>query len=377
MAISAALTPGCSPEQSTTPTTASSPAVELQADLARLQAEHETVPGFAIAVLQFGESPVSAATGVANPDGRPLTATTPLRIASNTKTLVAAAVLRLWEQDRIDLDATVDTLISVRHSDMLNADGYDTGAMTVRQLLMHASGLNDHFASDAFRELVLADPDRVWTRTDQLAVLVDKTDPLGAPGVRYAYSDSGYLLLGEMIERITRAPLGEAVRALLRLDEIGLENTWWDGAELPPDGVVERAHQWLGSIDSFPIHGSVDTHGGGGLIASVEDMARFLEALFAGAVFEDPATLTLMTTAPGHPPDSPYRIGLFAGELDGLAVYGHGGFWGTDALVLPELKLAVAGAALDQAGSHAIRHFARELAAGAVRRSNGAAVDTR
>ncbi|MDJ0879086.1 MAG: serine hydrolase domain-containing protein, partial [Halieaceae bacterium] len=271
---------------------------QLGERLAALQAERPEIPGFAAAILTFDGEMVSAATGVADPSGRDMTANTPVRIASITKTFVAATVLRLWEQDRIDLDAPIGELIAEAHVELLSSDGYDTQAITVRHLLMHAGGLNDHFASDAYKEKVLGDPQRIWTRTDQLQLLVATTDPVAPPGERFAYSDSGYLLLGEVIERTTGQPLSLAVRELTRLDAIGLNKSWWDEVDQRPADVPDRAHQWLDGIDSYPIHGSVDAFGGGGLVASVEDVARFFTALFNNEVFDDPATLALMIEAP-------------------------------------------------------------------------------
>ena len=226
---------------------------------------------------------------------------------------------------------------------------------------MHASGLNDHFAGDAFKGMVLGEPAREWTRTDQLKVMVDTTDPLASPGESYAYSDTGYILLGEVIERITGESLGRAVRRLTKLDEIGLTEAWWDTEEMPSENVPHRAHQWLGDIDTYSLHGSVDAFGGGGIVASVEDIARFFSALFKGDVFERPDTLSLMTEAPGHPESSPYRIGLFTNEMHGHVTLGHGGFWGTDVYFVPELGVTSSGVTLNASGIDDLRQLEADL----------------
>ena len=140
----------------------------LQQQLNDLQSRHPDTPGFAIAVLTFAGGSVTAATGVADPAGRAMTASTPLRIASNTKTFVAAAVLRLWEQGQVDLDASIARYLSAAHTRLLREDGYPLDAISVRHLLMHGSGLADHFAGDAYKNAVLANPAREWTRTEQL-----------------------------------------------------------------------------------------------------------------------------------------------------------------------------------------------------------------
>ncbi|MCG8442986.1 MAG: beta-lactamase family protein, partial [Caulobacterales bacterium] len=334
--------------------TASTPQSVTQGDLRdrldTLQAKHSSVPGFAIAIVLEGETVVSASTGVADPKGRAMLPDTPIRIASVAKTAVAVSILRLWEEGLLALDSPIDGLISSEHSEILSLDGYDISSITVRHLLMHSSGLNDHTSGDAFIGMVLSDPQRVWTRTAQIRLMADTTEPVAAPGQAFSYSDTGYILLGEIIERVTDERLGQAVRRLAKLNTIGLENSWWDEEEPPAAAAPRRAHQWLDEIDTYPIHGSIDAYGGGGLVASVEDVARFYAALFAGQVFSRPETLALMTSAPGRPDDSPYRLGLFERELHGQEAFGHGGFWGVDALVIPDLNVAMAGVALNQRG---------------------------
>ena len=192
--------------------------------------------------------------------------------------------------------------------------------------------------------------------------MVETTDPLGPPGEIFSYSDTGYLLLGEIVERVTGEPLGKAVKQLTKLDMIGLSEVWWDTEDAPPATAPLRAHQWLGDIDTYDIHGSVDAFGGGGIVADVEDMALFFAALFGGEIFEKRETLTLMTTAPGHPEGSPYRMGLFTFERAGRPTFGHGGFWGTDVAVWPEFGVSVAGISLNETGTDDLRTLETEIA---------------
>lgn len=332
---------------------------DLQAELEAIAEANPTAPGYAVAIIQDGIL-TSAATGVADPSGTPMTATTPVRMASITKTFVAAAILRLVEQGNLDVDASVAPLIAEEHDALLRGDGYDTDQITVRLLLMHASGMADHFASDDFVAAVLSNPQRVWTRTEQLELMAEFTDPLGEPGAAFAYSDTGYLLLGEILERQTGLSLAEAVRQLTKWEELGLQGLYWEG-EARPENLPPRAHQWLGDVDTFDIHGSVDAFGGGGIIGHVEDMARFFDALFAGRVFDHPSTLEFMMAAEGHPEGSPYRIGLFDRPVGDEPAFGHGGFWGTDAVALPGQNAVVVGVALNQSGVQGLRRNTTSL----------------
>ena len=289
-----------------------------------------------------------------------MTPDTPVRIASTTKTFVAAAILRLWEQGLLDLDAPINVVSSQDLMSPLSKAGYETGAITIRQLLMHTSGMNDHFGSDEFRQVALSDPSRVWTRLEQVTMMAELTEKHGPPGSQFAYSDTGYLLLGDVLEQVTGKTLADAVRDLNRMDALGLGDHWWE-EEAPQEGLPRRAHQYLEGMDTHDFHGSIDAFGGGGLLMSVETVAQYFEALFNGEVFANSATLKLMTTAPGHPINSPYRFGVFTRQIGEHHGFAHGGFWGTDVVTFPELDLTVAAVTLDQSSTEALYPIAAAI----------------
>ncbi|WP_425071009.1 serine hydrolase domain-containing protein [Sagittula sp. S175] len=319
---------------------------------ARVEALAADHLGAAVAIVSpFGM--VSSAAGDADPDGRVMTPGTPIRIASHTKSFTAAAILRLWETGRFDLDAPIGALIPAAQIDMFRAGGYDPNAITVRPMLLHSSGPADHAKTVSYQAAVFADPGRIWTRADQLAVLREATEPTGLPGARFHFSDTGYAILGGIVERQTGLPLGQAVRDLLRLDETAMR---WKG-ELPADGAA-RAHPWIGETNTFAIHGSIDAHGGGGIVARVEATARAYAALIGGSVFDDPQTLEVMLAAPDHPEGSPYRMEFHADHLDGVAAYRHAGFWGIEALALPKQRLVIVATVLN----HSLRELVDRLA---------------
>lgn len=171
---------------------------------------------------------VSTAYGAASGEadvGTALTVDTPLRLASNTKTFVAATALRLWENGRLDLDAPIDGLLSAPLTRLLEADGYDTRRITVRQLLTHSAGLYDHAGDPRFIQTSIAQPDRRWTREGLVRLATEYGDPRSAPGTEFRYSDTGYILLGDIIERVTGRDIAAAVRAELGFDRLGLKST--------------------------------------------------------------------------------------------------------------------------------------------------------
>lgn len=269
------------------------------------------------------------------------------RIASITKTYVAATVLRLWEDGRIDLEAPITRWLPQAWAARLSADGYRPREITVRHLLSHTSGLADHAQSRQFLEMLERDPGHEWSRARDVARLVEWTDPVGKPGEKYAYSDTGYVLLGAIVEAITGQDLPDAVRDQLRLDALGLANTWWERYE-PAEGRV-RAHQVYEGTDTHGWNPTMDLFGGGGLVASTADVATFFDALLEGRVFAQPRTLERMRSSAGLPEGSPYRLGLLAYDFEGTPAIGHSGFWGTLVAHEPASGRTIAGAVSDRA----------------------------
>ena len=273
-------------------------------------------------------------------NGSLLTVDTPLRIASNTKTFTAAAILRLAEMQKLSIDDAISSYITPRYNELLSPR-YDTDSITIRHLLNHSSGLLDHADADYLTE-VLKHPDYEWSRLEQIELYVKKQTPFIAPSESFIYSDTGYILLGDIIERITKKSLGLAVRELLKFNTIGLDSAYWEYLEQPTSS-EPRARQYLGKLDGTHIHASMDVYGGGGLIMSSKQMALFFEALFNGSIFTSSETLETMLSIGSHEGADEYRLGIMVSVVNGITLYSHLGFWGSVAYYAPEAKISAAG----------------------------------
>lgn len=280
--------------------------------------------------------------------GRAMTVNTPVRIASNTKAFVAATILRLWEQKRLDLDAPIGPLLTPRLNDLLRADGYATEHITVRHLLSHSGGLADHTEDPRYFERILADPTHFWTREEQVEAGISWAKPVGEPGKKFSYSDTGYVLLGDIIERVTGDDLSQAVRTQLDFGRLGLSKSWWEILEEPPADAEPRARQYLGELDTTDLSGSLDLYGGGGLVMSMHDLAVLTKALFEGRVFQHPETLEEMLWLGRHEGAQDYRLGIMVDTINGQPIYGHRGFWGTAAWYSPAHRTVAAGVTLNK-----------------------------
>lgn len=286
----------------------------------------------------------AGAAGVADREsGDPLAPGSTFRIASNTKTFTAAATLRLVEEGAITLDQPIADLLAAESVALLGDGGYDPAAIRVRDLLTHTSGLYDYATDPAYPETVLADPTKRWTRAEQVRFAMERGAPLGAPGAVFGYFDTGYVLLGEIVERASGLPLAAAYRELLGFERLGLRATYLETLGPIPPGAPPRAHQYLGETDATGLDPSFDLYGGGGLVSSVEDLGRFYRALFRGEVFRDPATLETMLTAPPAAEAAGAAMGLFRYRVGGEEpCWGHGGFWGSEVVHCPARDFTLA-----------------------------------
>jgi D-alanyl-D-alanine carboxypeptidase len=332
---------------------------ELQGVLEAFLLENDQAPGLSACVIcPAMELDWSGAAGTAaKGDSMPLTAAHTFRIASNTKTYVAAAVLRLVEMGHLGLEDSLSQHITAEQNGLLRSDGYNTDVITVAQLLSHTAGLGDHTDDPRYAERIEADPQHRWSAEEQLRLLVEWRDPVGEPGEKHKYSDTGYIVLGTIIERITGRSLSTAVRDLLDYDGLGLKVTHWEYMEAAPALAGPRAHQYYGEQDVTSWHASFDLYGGGGIITDCRELTLFMRMLLKGSVFVHESTLANMTTRGVLP----YRLGLMVLECNGRLAFGHQGFWNTFAFHVPSLDLTVGGSVLNHEATNG-----RELMCGLV-----------
>ena len=284
---------------------------------------------------------VSAAVRV-NGEHRPIATDFPAHtvfpIYSITKTLTAICVLRLAETGSVRLvDAARRWLpdVSIPFT------------VTLTHLLRHTSGLGDYGPLPEYHEAVRARPDRPWTRQQFLdAVLAQGM--LFAPGESFSYSNVGYMLLIDIIERLTDQTFGEVVNDFV-IKPLALQNTW----------VLEQLDDLMRCVPGFGSEVTsdqqvVDVRGryhpgwcAPRLIASTaEDITRVFDRLIAGDMLEPDTLRQMLTLAPlSDQPDEVHSGGMGV-YMDRSSVrgrnYHHGGGgpgYDLGATVYPETRL--------------------------------------
>lgn len=268
----------------------------------------------------------------------------PLLIASNTKTYVSATILRLVEKDKVQLDQTIKNLVKRKTKRLLNKAGYDINKITLRHLLSHTSGISDHVDKSYFI-FVNENPKYQWTRDEQIALAMKKATPVKA-GTSYSYADINYLLLTEIIERLTKKHFYKAIRELLDFKKHQLDHSWFVNLESSPAEALSFPKQYSSkfTVNSSQINPSWDLYGGGGQATTTKDLALFFQLLFNGEIIKDPAILAQMSANVISKEDSRnYCLGLFnIPSFFGTNVYYHGGFWGTDVVYVPSINTSIA-----------------------------------
>ncbi|MCT4637848.1 MAG: beta-lactamase family protein [Bacteroidales bacterium] len=300
-------------------------------------------PGILVAVNAPDNNIIfSGASGVSDIESKTeLKRSQTFRIASVTKTFVAATILRLWEDNRLNLDDAITKYISKNHTDTLKSGGYDVDNITIRHLLTHSSGMSEHTSSYKFKADFLK-ARHVWFRTEQVNDLIKFSEPAGGVGERFSYSDTGYILLGEIIEHVTGKSMGNAITEQLKLKELGLNDIYME--DFDGDFTGRRVHQYHEGVDTYNFHPSLDYYGGGGLLSTTADLCGFFQSLFNNRVFNNRSTLDTMLKPVEYDTEQPldYRMGIWRIEIDGKEAFTHSGFWGTQVVYIPEIKTAIA-----------------------------------
>jgi D-alanyl-D-alanine carboxypeptidase len=309
-----------------TATTTALPSAVLQARLTELRKAYST-PGVSVTIIWPDGRSWTGVSGWANVRTRmPVYSGTAFSVASVTKTFVAALMLDLAEEHRLSLNDRVRSWLPTARV---------SWSVTIRQLLDHTSGVYDFFSNPTIDAALLADKRRAWSSSRALSYV---RSPYFAAGTGWHYSNSNYVLLGQIVRRAT----GRTVAAELRrrfIDPLGLSRTFMQGVEARR-GTVATAYvqqgwgtsvRWINQSDGTPIAPwtSLTTAAGnaGAIASSSRDLAVWARALYGGAVLE-PASLAAMedvSRSVALHASRRYGLGVMEEWFGGRRTYGHNG----------------------------------------------------
>jgi CubicO group peptidase (beta-lactamase class C family) len=307
------------------------PASALAQDVARMDAiVHSYVDDKrfmgAVLVARDGDVLFSKGYGQANLEWQvPNTPTTKFRLGSLTKQFTAAAVLLLEERGKLK----TDDLVKVHMPDAPAV--WDK--VTIFHLLTHTSGIPNFTALPEYRQMQSFNTPVV----DVVARTRDK--PLEfVPGERMNYSNSGYVLLGYLIEKISGQSYAQFVTENI-FTPLGMKDSGYDSNEAV---IARRASGYTpgpnGPVHAGFIHMSIP-HAAGALYSTAEDLLRWEQGLFGGRILSA-VSVRKMTT----PFKNDYALGVVVTTVDGRPRIFHGGAiegFNTSLVYYPESKVVV------------------------------------
>lgn len=262
----------------------------------------------------------------------PVSPETRFRIGSVTKQFTAAIILKLMEEGKVDLQEKLRTYIPEYPS--AQAD-----KVTIHQLLNHTSGIPSYTDLPGFMALET----RLPYPPDSMFAYIGHRPFDFEPGSSWKYNNSGYFILGSVIEHVTGMPYDQALRKFL-LDPMGLGGSGYEHNE---DVIPQFAGGYVRVPGGFRRMAWLDSsvpYAGGMMYSTVDDLYRWTRALHGGQIFADRATFEKMST----PYMENYGYGLMihtdkAGEKDVRVVEHGGGIFGFRAALwyLPEEEYTI------------------------------------
>ena len=274
------------------------------------------VPGVII-MTRRGQQVSNVVAGLADKaTGQPMQAQDKVRIGSITKTFVATVVLQLAAERRLSLNDSVQKWLP----GVITGHGYHPAQITIRQLLQQTSGIQDYTSAPGF--LTEANLAKTW----QPQQLVDIALRLGPPVHGWLYSDTNYILLGMIIQKVTgQSPVTEISRRILV--PLGLHDTSFPltSKQIP----APYAHGYYGSLDVTNLISPSIAWTAGGMISTVDDVARFYRALLDGRLLPPAQQRELLATIPvndtGELFAEHYGLGIYSVQLSCGTAWGHDG----------------------------------------------------
>ena len=282
------------------------------------------------------------------------------RIASITKPMTTAMILKLVEDGQLNLDGYVEEYYE---TELPNAD-----SITIRQLLSHTGGVFDHLNSSSFWTDPSFSSTKVWTAEELIEFAVRNGGEF-PPGESYKYSNTGFVVLGAIVEEITGMDLEDAYEKLL-FEPMELSSTLYDNFSTESNTIPNLA------LNSRTYEYHLTAVGSAGAIAATpEDVARAGRYLYGGHYLSTELTEKLSDNIGESVGGADYGLGTRIWETGGIHHYGHtGGLMDYQSILMyiPEADITIAMhthdsnsnwfTLVDDIFAYAVQNFSDELA---------------
>ncbi|HDR7326372.1 MULTISPECIES: serine hydrolase domain-containing protein [Bacillus] len=276
-------------------------------------------PGM-LANISKGGKTWSYAAGIADVrTKKPMKADFRFRIGSVTKTFIATVLLQLSGENRLNLDDSIEKWLP----GVIQGNGYDGNQITIRQILNHTSGIADYMNSKDFD---IMDTKKSYTAEEFVKMGISLPSEF-APGKGWSYSNTGYVLLGILIEKVTGNSYAEEIENRI-IEPLDLSNTFLPGnSSVIPGTKHARGYIQLDGASelkdvTYINPGSSD----GDMISTADDLNKFFSYLLSGKLLKEQQLNQMLTTVPTDREGTGYGLGIVEFKLpNGVSVWGHRG----------------------------------------------------
>jgi D-alanyl-D-alanine carboxypeptidase len=279
---------------------------------------------------------------------KPMTPNDLMLQGSVGKTYVAAVVMQLVHEKKFALDDRIGKFLD---KEKWFARLPNANEITVRMLMNHTSGLVRYEFKEQFIRDLTANPDKVWKPEELISYILGSNPPFVA-GQGWEYSDTNYIVLGLIIERVTKSAYYEQAKTRL-LMPLKLDRTFPSDSRLIPGLVQGYAGKQnpFGGTDEMIVGGKFAINPqfewcGGGMASTSQDLARWAKSLYEGRAFNRALLGEMLEGVSARlGPEAKYGLGVIIRPTPLGISYGHSGFFPgylTDMMYFPDHKLAVA-----------------------------------
>lgn len=285
-------------------------------------------------------------------EGKPMKTGDKMLVGSTGKTFVSAIIMQLMDEGKLGEEDSISKWLGTREWFIRLPNSED---ITIYHLLHHTSGLPRYVFSEDLWNIFTEKPERVWMPEELIAFILDE-QPVHPAGEGWSYSDTGYLLLGMIIEQITGTSYYDELQYRI-LDPLGLEDTRPSDSQYLEGLITGYTGDHTPPFNLPPKVGINSTHAinpqfewtGGGLVSNTKDLALWVKNLYEGRVFSQAQLRRLVDPVDfrtGLPSESSgYGMGVFIYRTPFGEVWGHGGFffgYETQLLYLPDYDVSIA-----------------------------------
>ena len=250
-----------------------------------------------------------------------------VRIGSNTKTFVAVVVMQMVQEGKVGLDEPIDTYLP----GLIKGEGIDGSRITVRQLLQHTSGLPEYTDTTPGSGDIFQVKDHYIPPRDLLDTALGKPAAF-EPGTQWAYTNTNYVVLGMLVERVSQRPVGEQIDERI-VKKLGLSHTYFPA---PGDRSIKGTHPQgyhlsaEGKLEDITEMDPVWGWAAGAMVSTPSELNTFFQAVFDGRLLTQSSIDEMKNGAVDASsylgPGTVYGLGLIGRSLScGGTSWGHGG----------------------------------------------------